>query len=131
MSRNDNVIHLSFSGPPSKATGPKRNGGDGSGGEPPMGDLDNRVRELEKAVPDIRERLAKIEANTVSIQQHSATKADISDTVAKVSQLETVISNRVSSLETTLIKWFVATSIGTVGAATTITFIIARATSGG
>lgn len=77
----------------------------GGGGEPPGGDkLEKRIEKLESALSDIREKLIKIETKVDSIEKHGATKADI------------------SGIESTLIKWFVATAF----AMTAITFGIVR-----
>lgn len=77
----------------------------GGGSEPPGGDkLEKRVEKLESALQDVREKLVRIEAKAESIDKHGATKSDL------------------SSMESTLIKWFVATAF----ALTATTFGIAR-----
>lgn len=80
-----------------------RNGG---GGDEPPGDdrMEKRVDKLENSMQDVREKLIKIEVKVESIDKHGATKADL------------------SSMESTLIKWFVATAF----ALTAITFGIVR-----
>lgn len=79
------------------------------GGEPPKGGgLEDRVKSLEKALPDIRERLAGIEATVSSIQTHTATKADL------------------SKLESTMVKWYVATAFAMTSVFAGITFTAVR-----
>jgi len=67
--------------------GKNGNRGDGSytgGGEPPGGDhLDARVAALEKAIPDIRERLVRIEMRLDSIESTMATKTDLAAIATK------------------------------------------------
>lgn len=74
--------------------------------------MEKRIEALEKEIPAIRERLAGIEATVRSIEAHGATKADL------------------SSLESTLIKWFVGTAFTMVGLASAIAFTVARLTAG-
>ncbi|GGJ06312.1 hypothetical protein [Halopseudomonas pertucinogena] len=51
-----------------------------TGGQPPGGDdLEKRVQELEKAIPEIRERLARVETKLDGIGGVMATKSDIAD----------------------------------------------------
>lgn len=76
-----------------------------SGGEPPNEDgMEKRVGELEKTMGDVRERLARIETKVDGIDKHGANKADL------------------KSLESMMIRWFVATAIALSAAA----FAIAR-----
>ena len=70
--------------------------------------MERRVQELEKAIPDIREGLVRVETKIGSLERHGATKADL------------------ASLESTLIKWFVATAFAMVGVAAAIAFGLAR-----
>lgn len=70
--------------------------------------MEKRIEALEKAVPDIRERLAGIEATVQSIETHGATKSDL------------------SKLESTMVKWYVATSFTMVGLTAGIAFTAAR-----
>lgn len=54
--------------------------GRGSDGGPPGGDgLEKRVEKLEQALPDIRERLVRVETKVDAIEQNMATKADLFD----------------------------------------------------
>ncbi|MGG5223484.1 hypothetical protein [Pseudomonas syringae pv. coryli] len=77
----------------------------GGGDEPPGGHkMEKRVENLESAMQDAREKLIKIESKVESIDKHGSTKADL------------------SSMESTLIKWFVATAF----ALTAVTFGIVR-----
>lgn len=74
----------------------KGNEGGANGGEPPYNDrMEPRVAKLEAAIPDIRERLVKIETRL----EHTSTKADV------------------SQLESTLLKWFIGTAIALTGLA--------------
>lgn len=66
--------------------------------------MEARVSSLEKAIPEIKERLALISAKVDSIEKHSATKADLATT------------------ELNLIKWYVATAFAMTGLASAITF---------
>ena len=77
--------------------------------EPPGGvELEARVAALEKAIPDIKEKLAAISVKIESIDKHSATKADLATT------------------ELNLIKWYVATAFAMTGLASAITFGLTR-----
>lgn len=77
--------------------------------EPPGGvELEARVAALEKAVPEIKEKLAAISVKIESIDKHSATKADLATT------------------ELNLIKWYVATAFAMTGLASAITFGLTR-----
>lgn len=82
-----------------------------TGGKPPGGgggDLEKRLEKLENALPEIKEKLIKMEAKIDSIDKHSASKADL------------------ATIESTLIKWFVATAFAMTALASGITFGIAR-----
>jgi len=82
---------------------------DGTSGNPPGGDdLEKRVEALEKAIPDLRERLVRVETKIDSIEKHGATKLDLSTT------------------EGTLIKWFVGTAFAMTGLSAAIAFGLAR-----
>lgn len=68
-----------------RGKGPSGGGGDNSGGgghtgngNPPGGnDVEARVAALEKAIPDIRERLARVETKLDTIEKTMATKSDL------------------------------------------------------
>tara|TARA_R110001606_G_scaffold44622_1_gene116693 strand:+ start:689 stop:1036 length:348 start_codon:yes stop_codon:yes gene_type:complete len=76
-----------------------------SGNEPPSGDdMEARVRALETAIPDIRERLARMETKIDSIEKHGATKADVE-----------AVCTRVESMGRTMIQWAVGTSLVIAG----------------
>lgn len=77
------------------------------GGGPPGGGgsaLEKRVENLESAVRDVREKLIRIESKVDSIEKHGSTKADL------------------TGMESTLIKWFLATALAITG----ITFAIVK-----
>lgn len=63
--------------------GPRKddNGGGGNdtgNGNPPGGnDLEKRLEAIEKVIPEIRERLARVETKVDSIEKNMATKADL------------------------------------------------------
>ena len=70
--------------------------------------MEARVKALEVAIPDIRERLVRVETKLDSVEKHGATKADL------------------ATMESTLIKWFVGTAFAMVGLASAIAFGLAR-----
>lgn len=88
--------------------GDRSGGADHTGGNEGGSDLEARVAALEKAIPEIRERLAVISGKAESIEKHSATKADLATT------------------ELNLIKWYVATAFAMTGLASAITFGLTR-----
>jgi hypothetical protein len=54
------------------------------GGEPPGGDhLEARVGALEKAVPEIREKLVRVEMRLDAIEANMATKVDLANLASK------------------------------------------------
>lgn len=55
-----------------RSGGANHTGGNGGGS-----DLENRVAALEKAIPEIRERLARVETKIDSIEKSMATKSDL------------------------------------------------------
>ncbi|MEQ6327829.1 hypothetical protein VLF92_05775 [Pseudomonas chengduensis] len=64
----------------------KRGGDDTTGGEPPEGDgMEKRVEVLEKALPDLRERMVRLETRLDSIDKTMATKTDIAELKASIS----------------------------------------------
>lgn len=80
-------------------------GGHTGNGKPPGGDdLEARIAALEKAIPEIKERLVAVSGKVDSIEKHSATKADLATT------------------ELNLIKWYVGTAFAMTGLASAITF---------
>ncbi|MDL2200849.1 hypothetical protein QQF45_17545 [Halopseudomonas aestusnigri] len=83
-------------------------GSNNGGGDPPGDDMEARVKALEVAIPDIRERLVRVETKLDSVEKHGATKADL------------------ATMESTLIKWFVGTAFAMVGLASAIAFGLAR-----
>lgn len=87
----------------------KGGGGDHTGGNPPGDDhLEARIAAIEKAFPEIKERLVAVSVKVDSIEKHSATKADLTST------------------ELNLIKWYVATAFAMTGLASAITFGLTR-----
>lgn len=87
----------------------KRSKDNTGGGNPPSGnDMEKRVENLEKAIPEVKEKLVRVETKLDSIEKHGATKADL------------------ATLESTLIKWFIGTTFAMVGLATAIGFGLAR-----
>ncbi|EZP62673.1 hypothetical protein [Pseudomonas sp. RIT357] len=82
---------------------PKKGGGGGS--EPPEGSkMEARIAEIEKSLPEIKEKLNLILVKVESIDKHVATKADLANT------------------ELSILKWCVATAIAITGLACAITF---------
>lgn len=60
------------------STEAKGDHGGNSGGGPPGGSgLEKRIEALEKSVPEIRERLARVETKLDTIEKTMATKADL------------------------------------------------------
>lgn len=123
----------------------KGGGGGESGGG---GDMEKRVEAIEKVIPEIRERLVRVETRLEAIGANMATKADLvsatSKTDASVAALKTEtqanlaslkadtqasissLSIEIQSMETRLIKWFVSTAFAMTGVATAIAFGLAR-----
>lgn len=89
----------------------KGGGGDNQGSGTPPGppgddELKSRVEALEKALPDIRERMVRVETKLDGMEKNMASKADISD--IKVLMTEGFNSQT---------KWFVATAVILAGVA--------------
>lgn len=61
-------------------------GGGHTGGTPPTGDngLEKRVEALEKSIPDIRERLARVETKIDHIEKTMSTKTDMAELKASI-----------------------------------------------
>ncbi|WP_122255105.1 hypothetical protein [Pseudomonas syringae] len=50
----------------------------GGGSEPPRGnEMENRVAAIEKTLPEIRERLARVEAKLDNVEKNMATRSDL------------------------------------------------------
>lgn len=81
------------------------------GGDPPGDDMEARVKALETAIPEIRERLARMETKIDGIEKHGATKADIEAVGAKIEAMGT----RIESMGRTMIQWAVGTSLVIAG----------------
>lgn len=61
-----------------------RKGGDTGNGNPPGGgDLEARVAQLEKAIPEIREKLVRVEMRLDAIESSMATKLDLANIASK------------------------------------------------
>lgn len=72
-----------------------RGPGDSGSGGGDNGDMETRIRDLEKGFSDVRERLARMEGRLA----HTATGEDV------------------AKLESTLLKWFIATAVAIGGLA--------------
>lgn len=66
--------------------------------------MEQRVQQLELLTSDIRTSLVRIEVKLESIDDHGATKADV------------------SQLESTIIKWFVAITLPVIALVAAISF---------
>lgn len=110
--------------------------------------MEKRVEALEKAIPDIRERLARVETKLDALAQNGATKADLlgsasrtdaaiaalkNETQASIASLRSEnqssgasLKTEMHAMETRLIKWFVSTAFAMTGVATAIAFGLAR-----
>ena len=73
--------------------------------------METRIEKLEDFAPIAHERLVRIETRVDGISANMATKADIASMKADI-----------AALETTLLKWFIGTSIALSGLA----FAVAR-----
>lgn len=96
-----------------EATALKRsdsNRGKGRHGSNPAGanGMEKRIERLEHTFPEIRDKLTRVEGKTDSIEKHGATKADL------------------AGMESTLIKWLVATAFTLTALASAMTFGIGR-----
>lgn len=106
-----------------KSRGAKDGAGSGSyngGGNPPGGgDLESRVAAIEKAIPDIRERLIKVETRLDHIEKNMATKADLEALKGSISaELHKAINDQ---------TWkFIGVSISFSGLFAAIAFGLAR-----
>ncbi|QDD92182.1 hypothetical protein CCZ28_24000 [Pseudomonas oryzihabitans] len=68
--------------------------------------MESRVAALEKAIPDIRERLARVETKLDGIEKQMVTKSDLSD-------LKVTISDSFHAQT----KWFIGTAVVLAGLA--------------
>lgn len=95
----------------------KSGGPSSTGGVPPGGDdVERRIEALEKSIPDIRERLVRIETKLESIEKHGATKADIAEVCTKI-----------ETMGRTMIQWAIGSAVVLAG----IAFTAARFIPGG
>jgi len=74
--------------------------------------MEKRIEQLEHTLPEIRDKLTRVEGKADSIEKHGATKADL------------------AGMESTLIKWLVATAFTLTALASAMTFGIARMLNG-
>lgn len=93
--------------------------------------MEARVAALEKAIPEVREALVRIENTLGSFEKHVfpnlATKADI---LTETSGSNLAIANfrtEITRVEGSMIKWFIATAIVLAGGVGAIAFGLARA----
>jgi len=109
-------------------------GGHTGGGNPPGGDqMEARVAALEKAIPEVREALIRIENTLSSFEKHVfpnlATKANI---IEETSGSNLAIANfrtEITRVEGSMIKWFIATAVVLSGGVGAIAFGLARSIS--
>ncbi|MBV2132024.1 hemolysin XhlA family protein [Pseudomonas sp. MAP12] len=111
-----------------------RRGGNDTGGNPPGGnDMEKRVEALEKAIPDIRERLVRLETKLDSVEKNMATRSDMAelraDMVGEIGTVNQSVANfrtEITRLEGTMIKWFIGTALVLSGGIGAIAFGLAR-----
>lgn len=109
-------------------------GGNHNGGEPPGGDLmEARVANLEKAIPEAREALVRIETMLGSFDKHVfpglATKADLISETSGTSLAVANFRTEITRVEGSMIKWFIGTAIVLSGGVGAIAFGLARSLS--
>lgn len=91
--------------------------------------MEKRIDTIEKTLPDIRDRLSRVETKLDGMKEQIVTKADLVATRAEfregTSGLCLEIANfrtDMQSMETRMLKWFV----GTAGVLSAIAFGVAR-----
>ena len=92
------------------------NNNQGRGAPPgPPGDdqLKSRVEALEKVLPEIRERLVRVETRLDGIEQTMATKMDLGDLKVSMAELKAAMIEGFNNQT----KWFVATAAVMAGTA--------------
>lgn len=100
------------------------------GGNPPGGsDLERRVQEIEKVIPDIRERLARVETKLDSIDSKISGVAETGATKESVKSETMALRADMAAMETRLTRWMVATALTMTGVSTAIAFGLARLTA--
>lgn len=89
--------------------------------------MEKRIEALEKMLPDMRERLARVETKLDGIEKHMATKADLvnvkADLEGSIAGLRTAMLEGFASQT----KWFIGTAVVLAG----IAFTAARFIPGG
>ena len=103
----------------------KKSGHDnqGSGAPPgPPGDdeLQSRADALEKALPEIRERIVRVETKLDGIEKNMATKTDLGELRVSMIELKTCVIEGFN-IQT---KWLVATTVVLAGIAFTTACLI-------
>ncbi|MGY5333036.1 hypothetical protein [Pseudomonas protegens] len=106
----------------------------GGPSEPPGGgELESRVAAIEKAIPDMREALIRIETMLGSFDKHVfpnlSTKADLINETSGTSLAVANFRNEITRVEGSMIKWFIGTAIVLSGGVGAIAFGLARALS--
>jgi hypothetical protein len=131
MSNDDNVHQLRNEW--TLKAGDKGGGGNHTGGNGGGGDMDARVAALEKAVPEIREALVRIETMLGSFDKHVfpnlATKADLITETSGTSLAVANFRTEITRVEGAMIKWFIGTAIVLSGGVGAIAFGLARTLS--
>ena len=82
--------------------------------------MKSRVEALEKALPDIRERMVRVETKLDSIEKTMATKTDLGDLKVSMAELKTSVIEGFNNQT----KWFVATAAVLAGIAFTAARLI-------
>lgn len=113
-------------------------GGGHNGGNPPGGGhLDARVAALEKTSIEMRDKLGGIEVSLARIETTLdglrtnvfpglATKADLASEAGTINQSVANFRTELTRMESTLIKWFIATAFLLSGGVGAIAFGLAR-----
>lgn len=115
--------------------GDKTGGSDNTGGEEPPRDhpMEARVANLEKAIPEMREALVRIETMLGSFDKHVfpglATKADLINETSGTSLAVANFRTEITRAEGSMIKWFIGTAVVLSGGVGAIAFGLARSLS--
>lgn len=122
-----------------------KSGGPGGGNGSGDSELEKRVEALEKAIPEMRERLVRVETKLDSMERNMATQAnmadlradfakefggirtDLAEETGTINQSVANFRTEITRLEGTLIKWFIVTALALSGGIGTIAFGLARA----
>ncbi len=124
MSDNIHYLEERFKNAEKFLPHPDRHGGSGGGGGGTGGGdfMEKRIESIEKSLPEIKERLARVETKIDSIKKHMVTKADLLEETGGLNQAIANFRTDIQSLETRLLKWFV----GTAAALSAVAFGVAR-----